>query len=75
MSNYSENENSVRVDFFRLSGKWYTTEALLWKGYDGCIHDEFRKTLMQLNGRYEGMTAVCLCPYHKNAHPLMICNI
>lgn len=73
--NYSQEENSVRVDFFKRNGKWYTTEALLWKGYNGYIFDEFKETLQQLNGRYEGMTAVCLHPYNENAHPLMIHNI
>jgi|SRR5580700_10662734 hypothetical protein len=30
MGNYSEDEDSVRVDFFKPSGKWYTTEAIRW---------------------------------------------
>lgn len=37
----------VRVDFFKPSGKWYTTEAVRWTGdYDkGLIHQEFAKSL------------------------------
>lgn len=30
MSNYSNDPSSVRVDFFKSSGKWYTTEAVQW---------------------------------------------
>lgn len=29
---YSENSDMVRVDFFKSSGKWYTTEAVKWTG-------------------------------------------
>ena len=29
---YSEDETMVRVDFFKPSGKWYTTEAVKWTG-------------------------------------------
>jgi hypothetical protein len=74
---YSNEESSVRVDFFKEYGKWYTTEAIIWTGSysDGLIHDEFRKSLSDhFNGskRLTGMWAVCLEPYHVNSHPLMI---
>ena len=37
------------------------------------IHDTFeRLALKQFAGRYQGMIAVCLEPYHEYAHPLMI---
>lgn len=73
MSNYSEEANSVRVDFFRPSGKWYETEAVRWLGYDGPIYAEFKNSLENhLGGRYSGMTAVCLEPYNVNAFPLML---
>lgn len=73
--NYSNNPKMVRVDFFKESGKWYTTEEMEWLYYNGenQIHDAFLWSLIQaFNGRYAGMTAVCLHPYHANAHPLML---
>ena len=75
MTNYSQDADSVRVDFFRPSGKWYTTEAVLWTGKfnSGEIHSEFKKSLREhLGGRLGGMLAVCLHPYHQHEHPLMV---
>jgi hypothetical protein len=31
--NYSDDPDSVRVDFFRPSGKWYVTEAVRMRAY------------------------------------------
>lgn len=75
--NYSDDESSVRVDFFRASGKWYDSEAMIWTDYNAPdIMAAFRECLYKhLDGRFEGMTAVCLHPYHKNAFPLMLVNI
>jgi len=39
MGNYSTDAASVRVDFFKPSGKWYTTEAVVWTRYHGTDHD------------------------------------
>lgn len=75
MSNYSADESMVRVDFFKPSGKWYTTEAVRWTGEyrGGCIIESFHKTLIyHLGGRLEGATAVCLHPFHENSHPIMV---
>lgn len=33
MGNYSDNDGSVRIDFFRPSGKWITTEAVDMQGF------------------------------------------
>lgn len=72
MSHYSNDESMVRVDFFKPSGKWYTAETMQWQGYNGEIHDEFQRSLENhLQGRLQGMTAVCLQPYNKHSHPLM----
>lgn len=75
---YCDNPAMVRVDFFKESGKWYTTESIRWLHYDHeDIHASFleslREHLLQKDGttRLQGMTAVCLSPYHKNAFPLM----
>lgn len=79
--NYSDKENSVRVDFFKASGKWYTTEAVMWTGQfsgESLIYEEFAKSLRDHfasnPGRLSAMTAVCLHPYHQHEHPLMIVN-
>lgn len=81
MSNYIEDPSSCRVDFFKESGKWYTTEAVkfvgAWAGStDNLIHDAFRRSLREhfkdRPDRLQGMTAVCLEPYHEHSHPLMV---
>lgn len=72
MTHYSDIPGSVRVDFFKPSGKWYATEAVMWTGdYDGDIHTAFAKSLRDhLCGRYADLDAVCLHPYHKHSHPI-----
>lgn len=78
--NYTDDARSVRVDFFKENGKWYTTEAVRWHPDMYCgspIHEAFKKTLEQHlkygDGlRLEGMWAVCLEPYHEHAYPLMM---
>lgn len=84
MTHYSDNANSVRVDFFKPTGKWYTTEAVTWIDDDYAdvdIHTAFNRALNNLlwnpSGqgnrlRYSGMIAVCLEPYHEHAHPLSV---
>jgi hypothetical protein len=80
MSHYSNNAASVRVDFFRPSGKWYTTEAVLWTGeYADClIHEAFAKSLRDHFAKHSpperlsGMDAICLEPYHEHSHPIQI---
>jgi hypothetical protein len=79
---YIEDDSMVRVDFFKHSGKWYTTEAIKWDRYLSrnpnteeleLIHETFRRCLdEQLGERLREMIAVCLEPQHENAHPLMI---
>lgn len=74
---YSTEEDMVRVDFFKESGKWYTTEAIKWTGgyRDCCIIDAFSASLRNaLGGRLSDMDAVCLEPYHEHSHPLKIKN-
>jgi len=74
VSNFSDNPISVRVDFFEPSGKWYETEAVVFTGYDdNDILAAFKNSLKaHLGNRMRGMTAVCLHPYHKNEHPVML---
>ena len=73
--NFSNNPAMVRVDFFRESGKWVATEQMEFRHYGGnmLIHDAFLRSLIsQFNGRYAGLTAVCLDPYHESAHTIML---
>jgi hypothetical protein len=82
--NYSEHPDHVRVDFFTERNKWYTTEEVVWTGpYESVftsksvtlIHDSFRISLRNHFGdkpRLVGMWAVCLEPYHRYSHPLMV---
>lgn len=80
---YTTDETMVRVDFFKSSGKWYTTEAVKWTGeWKGglviggqLILDAFAKSLRDhfkdQPDRLSEMDAVCLHPYHEYAHPIM----
>ena len=76
MSHYCDDPASVRVDFFKPSGKWYMTEAVPWKepyNGGGQLQDHFRAALKKaLQGRGNGLLAVCLEPYHENAYPVMV---
>lgn len=85
---YSEDPAMVRVDFFKPSGKWYTTEAVKWTGeWKGSIenggelmHDAFAKSLRDhfkntgggYINRLSEMDAVCLHPYHEHEHPICL---
>lgn len=71
---YSNKANHCRVDFFKESGKWYTTEVIVFRveDYDSTLLQvAFKHALMDTFGdSYSGMTAVCLDPCHKFAHPV-----
>ena len=74
---YSDDPEMVRVDFFKASGKWYCTEAVRFSDYnEPDIHFAFAKALREhfknCPDRLSDMMAVCLEPYHKNEHPLML---
>ena len=72
--NYSNDPAMVQVTFFKERGKYYTTEAVKWVGYDGLIHDEFKASLRAHlpDGRLSEMWAVCLEPHNVHSHPVMI---
>ena len=78
MSNYSDNPCTCRVSFFKPSGKWYADEAVNWsEGHyqTDDIQEAFNRVLSRHfaeHPRFSGMTAVCLDPHHKNAHPIMV---
>jgi hypothetical protein len=76
---YTTDDSIVRVDFFKPSGKWYTTEAVKWTGFyneGSLIHNEFafslRNHFKHSPHSLEDMDAICLEPYHQNAHPIML---
>ena len=75
---YSSDEQMVRVDFFKPSGKWYTTEAVKWTGAysSGYILDEFAKSLRDHFGPYHHrlseFDAICIKPYHQHRHPIQL---
>ena len=64
MSNYSSSPANCRVDFFKPSGKWYTTEPIFFGGlYEKHPADALRIACeAQLGGRLKGMIAVCIEP-------------
>lgn len=73
--NYSENSGSVRVDFFKESGKWYMTEALdmneFWDYGIWC--GEAVEAALEAQGRnLKSFTRVVLEPYHKNGYPIIL---
>lgn len=73
MSNYSEDSACCRVDFFKPSGKWYTTDVVKFDYTEPCIHQAFKDALQaELGNSMLGMQVVCLEPYHKNSHPLSL---
>ncbi|MFX0184074.1 MAG: hypothetical protein ACFE95_13410 [Candidatus Hodarchaeota archaeon] len=78
---YIADDSYVRVDFFKPSGKWYTTESVKWTGEwskdeGGLIHDEFAKSLRDHFAsnpdRLSDMIAICLKPYHELSHPILL---
>jgi len=81
VSNYSDDESSVRVDFFTTYGKWKYTEAVKWTGgwskeTSPLIHDAFIQSLKdhlgQTSPRLKGLRAICLEPYHELSHPISV---
>jgi hypothetical protein len=75
MGNYSNDPEVCRVDFFKESGKYYTTEAIrfvdgTWEAHP---RDALKMSLReQLGERLSDMTAVCLDPYVKDSFPVMV---
>lgn len=80
MTHYNDNPNMVRVDFFKSSGKWYTTEMVEWLHWsrETLIHNAFKMALRKHfendPDRLSDMDAICLEPYHELEHPLCIRN-
>ena len=81
---YNANDSYVRVDFFKESGEWHTTQAVKWTGsyltsseYDGQLPcDAFAQSLRdhfkKCPDRLSDMDAICIEPYHEYKQPLQI---
>ena len=76
--NYTQKENHCRIDIWKESGKWYTTEEVVFRkgDYKDClIHDALKHAIMDdeyIRGHYKGMRITCLQPYHQYSHPISI---
>ena len=71
---YSVSDSIVRMDIFKRSGKWAESVAVdMASAYqDEDIHTAVLNCYMAQDGRYKGCTLVCLKPYHKFSHPIMV---
>lgn len=78
--NYSNEESACRIDFFKPSGKWYTTAAIRMEYESTENHLGIIAALRADPGqfrmpdgafRFAGMWAVVIDPFHKHAHPQM----
>lgn len=81
--NFSERDGNVRVDLFKKSGTWYTTESIdmtqfyladnpetaLIKAMELKPDGVFAKAKSWLES---GGVIVCLIPYHKHSCPVML---
>lgn len=71
---YNAQDSFVRVDRFKPNGKWYDTFAIdMGEFYnDPFIHDALKKAIIGAGVNIDGYRIVCLEPYHKYAHPVML---
>jgi hypothetical protein len=80
MSNYVDDPYSCRIDIFKPSGRWYSTESIRFREddyFNKDIFKAFKNALDDYNIKDygDGYFVVCLDPYHENSHPLhMIIN-
>lgn len=75
MSQFCDDVRSCRVDFFKPSGKWYTTEAIVFpdETWEMSPVDALKLSIdRQIGTRLSEMTAVCLNPYVKHCFPVMV---
>jgi two-component SAPR family response regulator len=79
---YSERPGHVRVDFFKESGKWsqtmqidmtdYYNRPLLSEAVAEAIERQLGRKCIPLRIQSSGAFAICLKPYHVNAHPVVL---
>ncbi len=83
---YSDTPGHVRVDYFKPSGKWYTTEQIdmteWWIGSRETaasqgnprtdIFQAVKNAIAKAGHGHADMIAVVLAPYHEHEHPVML---
>lgn len=71
---YHVNDSMVRVDRFKERGKWYDSHMVDMNSvyHHNSIHDGLKECLARDGINIEGYIIVCLEPYHKHAHPIML---
>lgn len=71
---YSVSDSVVRVDRFRLSGKWYDTLAVdmerFYTHYG--VKEALQEAMRAAGHNYLDWIVVCLEPYHQNSHPVSL---
>lgn len=79
MTHYSNAPGMVRVDFYKLTGKWYMTEAVdMDKHYaDSSIYhaveESIKEAFPETGERWLDQFVVVVAePYHKNAYPILL---
>lgn len=70
---YSENENSVRYDVFKPSGKWVQSLAIEMDSSAPITCKEAVESAFyfECETEFDGYTIVCLHPNHRNAQPIL----
>lgn len=68
---YTEDDSQVRTEYFKLSGKWYCTEALDMSGQYDAMHAPLAVERARGNAHPE-MWCVVLDPYHKGSYPVLM---
>ena len=74
MTNYSDNPGMVRAEFFRPSGKWYTTEALdMNKFYREATPIDAVIAALEIHREMSNNYIIIVTePYHKNPYPVCL---
>lgn len=72
--NYTSNPGSVRVDFFKPSGKWYMTEEVDMSDYwdTPTSSDAVEAALEDVGRNLKHFTRVVLEPYHRFGYPVLL---
>lgn len=71
---YAVEDCMVRVDRFKETGKWYDSISLDMEDFYNVddLHWAVQECLRHFGFEIHGWIYICLEPYHKNAHPVML---
>lgn len=74
MTHYSDKPYMVRVDIFKPSGKWYETISVSMKDkyHTADLHEALRSAILVRRTIADNWLYVCLDPYHKHSHPIIL---